>query len=179
MPGRPPNASPSTSFWQAPVTGGPAPAPNRQNDDMRIHNPSFGTISIPATPAARPWAEHMSHKVRRGRPKAGLKRGGRPRPAKRGSLGLGECRGLRSNSPSWTRTSNLAVNSRSLYQLSYRGRRGSIALTGAIGKSSAGRRRAEEPLPLEYRLIEDHRPSRLGIFAGGGYPMVSAPGSAS
>ena len=46
------------------------------------------------------------------------------------------------NSPSWTRTSNLAVNSRPLYRLSYRGmlgREGDSIESPAVFKHRAGR----------------------------------------
>ena len=43
------------------------------------------------------------------------------------------------NSPGWTRTSNLAVNSRSLYQLSYRGKQTRSALFYEVPRDSATR----------------------------------------
>ena len=46
----------------------------------------------------------------------------------------------RMNSPSWTRTNNLAVNSRSLYQLSYRGPVSSLLASRHHGQVTACRR---------------------------------------
>ena len=75
------------------------------------------------------------------------------------------------NSPGWTRTSNLAVNSRSLYQLSYRG-----WLGGAYPPERWGQ--VERPFPSEVALkpIQPSRMSRIfGPWAG---PQAPIPATA-
>ena len=66
---------------------------------------------LPRTAAPKARALNPRHDAPRGPP--GPRRQSTKRPASTSRRAL--------NSPDWTRTSNLAVNSRPLYQLSYRG----------------------------------------------------------
>ena len=65
------------------------------------------------------------------------------------------------NSPNWTRTSNLAVNSRSLYQLSYRGPN---LAEGLFGKQRIVESIGKTRLVNQYTIIDMHAVLLRSVF---------------